>query len=141
MSKAGLNVDPVDASPEMVRLANETLNIGARVATFDDLATKEQYDGIWANFSLLHAKREAFPGHIGQIHKALKPDGLFHIGMKLGGEEKRDRLGRFYTYYKDDELLEFLNAAGFETLSTKTGEEKGLAGDIDPWITVLSKKV
>jgi len=61
--------------------------------------------------------------------------------MKLGGEEKRDRLGRFYTYYKDDELLEFLNAAGFETLSTKTGEEKGLAGDIDPWITVLSKKV
>ncbi|MEM9473061.1 MAG: class I SAM-dependent methyltransferase, partial [Pseudomonadota bacterium] len=32
----GFSVDAVDASPEMVRLANETHNIGARQASFDD---------------------------------------------------------------------------------------------------------
>ncbi|MEM7289841.1 MAG: class I SAM-dependent methyltransferase, partial [Pseudomonadota bacterium] len=55
MRDNGLVVDAIDASSEMVRLANQTHNIGARVAQFEDIDAVGEYDGIWANFSLLHA--------------------------------------------------------------------------------------
>lgn len=80
----GFRPDPVDASIGMVRVANETHELGARVATFDDIKGKEIYDGVWANFSLLHASRKTMAGHLSDIHAALKPGGMFHIGMKTG---------------------------------------------------------
>ena len=141
MRKNGLRVDPVDASPEMVKIANETHNIGARVAKFDDLETKNTYDGVWANFSLLHAKKAEFPGLLNRICSALKPRGYFHIGMKLGDGELRDRLGRFYAYYSESELKALLDDAGFEIVSARTGEGKGLAGDISPFVVILSRKI
>ena len=61
MRQAGLLVDPVDASVEMVKLANRTYGIGARQASFSDIRERDIYHGVWANFSLLHASREKFP--------------------------------------------------------------------------------
>ncbi|MGI9350627.1 MAG: class I SAM-dependent DNA methyltransferase [Rhizobiaceae bacterium] len=141
MRENGLNPDPVDASPEMVKIANKTHNIGARLFLFEDLDSEKSYDGIWANFSLLHARKADFPNHLQRIHRALKPMGLFHIGMKLGEGERRDRLGRFYAYYSQDELQAFLVEAGFEILSSRTGEGKGLAGDVSPFAVILARKI
>ena len=89
MRDHGLRVDPVDASPEMVRLANNTYDIGARIGGFHDLTDPARYDGIWANFSLLHARPDDFPVHLRAIHRALLPGGIFHIGMKLGEGTRR----------------------------------------------------
>ena len=136
----GFSVDPVDASPEMVRLANETHNIGARLASFDDIDGTDAYDGIWANFSLLHAPAEDFPRHLAALHRALKPGGHFHIAMKLGTASARDRLGRHYSYYSQPELSEHLSQAGFVIDETTTGEIMGLAGDIEPWIALRARK-
>ncbi|WP_159809382.1 class I SAM-dependent DNA methyltransferase [Litoreibacter roseus] len=135
---AGHQPDPVDASAEMVNLANRESGLNARQATFDDMSGHALYDGVWANFSLLHVQKSDFPRHLSAVHGALKPGGLFHIGMKLGAGEKRDRLDRFYSYYLEDELLGHLRDAGFAPDQIDKGEEMGLAGDIDPWIMVLS---
>lgn len=140
MRDHGFRVDPVDASPGMVKLANETHDINARLATFDDLGAVEAYDGVWANFSLLHARREQFPGHIGAIHTALKPEGVFHIGMKTGEGERRDHLGRRYCYFSEAELRGVLEASGFTVLAASAGRDKGLAGSVDPWVTLLSRR-
>ncbi|MEO0327480.1 MAG: class I SAM-dependent methyltransferase [Pseudomonadota bacterium] len=136
--KAGFKVDAVDASSEMVNHARQVYEIDARLGTFDELTKENIYDGVWASFSLLHAARKDFQRHLLQIQKSLKPGGSFYIGMKLGNSEKRDRLGRFYSYYEKPELLDYLSAAGFKSYWIKEGEEKGLAGDIAPWIMVLS---
>ncbi len=136
----GFSVDPVDASPEMVRLANETHNIGARLASFDDIDETDAYDGIWANFSLLHAPAADFPRHLGALYRALKPGGHFHIAMKLGTASARDSLGRHYTYYSQSELSDLLTRAGFVIDDTTTGEILGLAGDIEPWIALRAHK-
>lgn len=61
MREHGLRVDPTDASMEMVKLANATYGIAARQAQFKDIDGISIYDGIWANFSLLHATAEDFP--------------------------------------------------------------------------------
>ena len=60
MRDNGLRVDPIDASVGMVSMANEKFDIGARQAYFEDINGTDIYDGIWANFSLLHASAEEF---------------------------------------------------------------------------------
>ena len=140
MAQAGLQVDAWDAAPEMAALARERFGLEVRVATFDALDADAVYDGIYANFSLLHAPRSEMPGHLDRIAKALTAHGLFHMGLKTGVGEKRDSLGRFYAYYEESELAGLLGTAGFEILSRATGTESGLDGVEAPWIVVRARK-
>jgi len=136
----GFQVDAVDASPEMVRLARETHGLEARQALFEDISGNEIYDGVWANFSLLHARREDFATHLANVAAALKTGGILHLGMKIGNGERRDRLGRYYAYYSQAELAGHLDAAGFGVLKTTLGEDRGLAGNLEPWVVMLSRR-
>lgn len=136
----GLDSEAWDASSEMVRIAKELYGLDVKLATFNALTAQAHYDGIWANFSLLHAKKDDFFGHLRQIHKALKPGGLFHIGMKLGEGERRDKIGRFYSYYSKPELLDAIKNAGFKAEWTKEGSEPGLSGEVSPWLMVQAVK-
>jgi len=138
MRDKGLLVDPVDASAEMVRVANETHDIGARQAVFDDINAVDAYDGVWASFSLLHAARADFGRHVEAVYRALRSGGWFFMGMKLGTGEKRDRLGRQYAYYSKEELVDHLITAGFTIEESETGQALGLAGDVEPWIALTA---
>ena len=108
--------------------------------TFDDIDAEAAYDGVWANFSLLHAPRADLPRHLAALHRALRPDGLLHIGMKIGTGEGRDRLGRLYTYVTVDELRALVEEAGFDVLTTDEGDERGLAGTVDPYVTLCARR-
>jgi SAM-dependent methyltransferase len=138
MAKAGLAADAMDAAPEFVTKAAKHPGVKAWQATFDEIKADSIYDGIWANFSLLHARRADFPRHLAALRHALKPGGVFYIGMKLGTGEQRDRLGRFYTYYTQDELERLLQDAGFTVTGVHLGEGKGLEGTVQPWISVAA---
>ena len=138
MAQAGLRVEAVDASAEMVALAAQHPGVTARQGTFDDIAENAAFDGIWANFSLLHAPRDDFPRHLAALHRALKPGGVFHIGMKLGQGEGRDRLGRHYAYYGEDELKILLRDAGFTVTGHRLGSGSGLDGSVSDWIVVAA---
>jgi len=129
---AGLRPDPVDAAPAM----NGRYAVGARLGTFDDIDASAGYEGVWANFSLLHAPRADLPRHLAALHRALVPGGLLHLGMKTGTGEGRDRLDRFYTYVARHELLGLLDAAGFDVIAEREGADPGLAGPVEPWIVV-----
>ena len=139
MIKLGLRVDPVDASGQMVLAANEVYAVGARQACFEDIAAENYYDGVWASFSLLHAAAEDFEPILQALALALKDNGYLCLGMKLGKGVHRDKLGRLYTYYSEPELEACLEGAGFKRQKCWKGESKGLAGDIDPWIVILSQ--
>ena len=100
----------------------------------------DTYDGVWANFSLLHASKSDFPHHIEAIYRALKPEGLFFIALKTGDGEKRDTLGRFYAYYQQEELTSILNGAGFKTDHIISGASRGMEGTVEPWIGIYAHK-
>lgn len=138
---AGHHVDAVDGSAAMVEAANATFDLGARQMLFSELDTSDAYHAVWANFSLLHASKEDFARHLEAIHRALVTGGLLHLGMKLGTGADRDGLGRFYSYYSVDEMEQYLDRAGFSVEQTRTGEGAGLAGQIDPFVIVLARRV
>ena len=88
----------------------------------------------------LHAPAEAFPRHLAALHRALKPGGCLHIAMKLGRGAVRDRLGRHYSYFSQPELTDHLARAGFVIEDETTGEARGLAGDVEPWIALRARQ-
>ncbi|WP_300515794.1 class I SAM-dependent methyltransferase [Aliiroseovarius sp.] len=137
MAAHGLSVAATDASVEMVALARAQ-GVAAQVAVFAALTEQAQYDGVWANFSLLHMAKSDLPDVLARIHAALVPNGLFHIGMKLGTGEHRDTIGRFYAHYSEDELLQHLTTAGFTPDHVEHGEGTGLDGSLSRWILVQS---
>lgn len=140
MRDAGFVPDPVDASPGLIALANKAHDIGARFLTFDALDMVAAYDGVWANFSLLHAPYADLPRHFAAIATALRRGGVFHIAMKTGEGEARDRLERKYTYVSVAGLEALLRAAGFDVLAVEEGTERGAAGTVDPFVVMRARK-
>ncbi|MEM8773571.1 MAG: class I SAM-dependent methyltransferase [Pseudomonadota bacterium] len=140
MARNGLKVTATDATPEMVEMAAKYEGVDARCATFDDVKETATYDGVWANFSLLHASRADLPRYISALSQALRATGVLHIAMKTGTGEKRDSLGRFYTYVTQNELEGLLKDAGCTPFFEKTGEERGLDGTMAPWIAIWARK-
>ena len=136
MAEAGLHVTALDAVAEMVALIPEHTHITPLHGDFGTPFGTDTFDGIWANFSLLHAPRDALPRHLSALHTALKPKGLFHIGMKLGDNTKRDTIGRLYTYVTQDELTQILSDAGFNLTAHHLGCDKGLDGTYADWIVL-----
>lgn len=138
MQAAGLVAEAIDASEKMVELAKSTHGLNVKQATFDDMDEKARYDGLWANFSLLHAPNSSMPKHLQAAHTALKKGGYFHIGMKLGTGEKRDKLARMYTYYEEVELKSLIENAGFTIATCRTDAMEGMAGNVEPFIIITA---
>lgn len=137
---AGFKPDPVDASQGMIDLANETYQIDARMLTFDDVKMVDTYDGIWANFSLLHAPRANFPGIFLALATALHKNGILHVALKTGAGEARDNIDRLYTYLTVTELHDLLTTAGFAVMAIVEGHEVGCAGTDDPFVAIRARK-
>ncbi|UWQ91011.1 methyltransferase domain-containing protein [Aliisedimentitalea scapharcae] len=136
MARAGLTVTATDASAEMVAMADQHPGVRAHQASFEQISGDGIYDGVWANFSLLHAPRANMPDHLSALHSALKPGGMLHIGLKTGTGEKRDAIGRLYTYYTQDELDGLLQTAGFTPVDHAFGAGVGLDGAVADWMVV-----
>lgn len=139
MQQRGFDVAAWDAAPDFVDMARAK-GIDAYLRTFDDLNETAAYDAIWASFSLLHARKADHRAHIANMARALRPGGWLYLGMKLGEGEARDALGRFYSYVTRDELEELVRDAGCTPVHCSEGEGEGLAGTVDAFILLTSRR-
>jgi SAM-dependent methyltransferase len=135
----GLIVDAIDASEEMIALAQKHQGVNAKVATFDDVEHTDEYDGIWANFSLLHLEKSALPDTLKRLNVASKTNALLHVGLKIGEGSRIDHLGRFYSYYSVDEIKYALSSAGFAPFHEQLGSGKGMSGLDEPWVIIWAR--
>ena len=139
MMSHGHSVDAIDATPAFVHAA-QARGVPARLATFDDISADTIYDGVWASFSLLHATRADVPRHIDTLAQALRPGGIFFLGMKTGAGDTRDDLGRRYAYFTERELTDMLMDTGLIVTQTAADVGKGLSGTLDPYVLILARK-
>ena len=71
----GFQVDAMDASVEMVKLASQFTGLPVKQQTLESITDIERYDGIWACASLLHLPEALLPKVFTQFEAALKPMG------------------------------------------------------------------
>ncbi len=85
--RAGLDVDALDASAEMARLARE--HTGLPVAHMDvlDLVPRGDYDGVWAMASLIHLDTDMLPGALRLLGLCLRPKGALLASFRHGQNE------------------------------------------------------
>ena len=134
----GFKVHAFDASEKMIEIASMETRVNWWVGDFKSFHATTLYDGIWANFSLLHAPKKEITPLIQTIFKSLQPNGLFSLGLKLGIGEKRDKMGRKYSYFEEQEIRNILSNEGFCHISHYLGEATGLDGESANFIIIIS---
>jgi SAM-dependent methyltransferase len=125
MLTRGFAVRATDGSPEMAEIASRRLNHPVEAMMFHQLDAREAYDGVWASACLLHVPRDELAGILARIHRSLKPDGLFYASYKVGHDDGRDSLGRYYNY-PSPEWLEttYASAGAWTPVKSDTSEIK-----------------
>lgn len=127
LSDRGLTIYAIDASKEMVKEAKK-IAPKALVSQMDMRKLdfpKNYFDGVWANFSLLHLKKKELPKVVSDIYQILKNEGILFIGLKEGTREQWEKeeldknLRMFYSYYQKGELVDKVGEAGFKIISAK----------------------
>lgn len=136
----GFAVDATDATPAMVAKANERFGVGARVMAFDDLESEAAYDAVWAHASLLHCPRAALPGVFTRIHRALRPGGWHFANFKLGSDEGRDGLGRFYNFPDAPWLEAQYSASGLHIVEAHQYLGGGFDNVERDWIDLIVRR-
>lgn len=86
----------------------------------------EFFDGIWAIASLLHLPKKDIPLCLNECNRVLKKQGTIFVAIKQGeGEEYKSDLRydqeaiKFYSYFNQQEMTEYLNNSGFEIINTE----------------------
>jgi SAM-dependent methyltransferase len=96
-------------------------------------------DGVWANASLLHLRRDDAGRALAEARRVLRANGVLYVSVKMGvgaaTETARYGLPRFFQYWSDDELDAELSARGFHVIAASTD-----AGTRDAWLTRLTRR-
>ena len=141
MLDRGFDVVATDGSPELAAEAERLLGRQVRIMLFEDLDAVSEYDGIYANASLLHAPRTALSGILGRIHGAMRRDALFWASYKAGDAEGHDSFGRYYNYLDEDALRHhYGEAAPWQSLDITSWDGSGYDGLPTKWLAVTARK-
>jgi len=92
----GLEVEALDASPDMARLASDYLGIPVTVGMAQELERVGAFHGIWACASALHVPWGELPDVFRRLARALVPGGALYLSFRWG-EGEREEDGRHFT--------------------------------------------
>lgn len=94
----GCQVEAIDGSIELCKLASRYTGIQVRHMLFQELFAVSEYDGIWACSSILHLTRDELLEVMRKMVTALKPGGIIYTSFKYG-TFSGERNGRFFYGY------------------------------------------
>lgn len=137
----GYQVEAVDGSKELCKLASEYTGIRVKNMFFDELSEVERYDGIWACSSILHLSIEDLTKVMEKMAIALKINGVIYTSFKYGifsGE----RNGRYFTDMTEETFAYFMNE-----IKNLNVEEQWITSDVRPgrgkerWLNLILRKI
>lgn len=119
LQEAGKHVVCLDASEVMVRISSER-GFKSVVGSFDALPFENgSFDAAWVYTSLLHTPKNSIGAPLAEIHRVLKPSGIFALGL-IEGDTETYKLSsgvqspRLFSLYRKEEVIELCNKYGFE---------------------------
>lgn len=134
------NVDAIDGSIELCKIASEYTNIKVCHMYFNELSIVNKYDGIWACSSILHLSLDDLVDVFKRMSKALKDEGIIYTSFKYG-DFSGERNGRFFTDMTEDSFANLI--ANVENLKV---EEQWITADVRPqrgnekWLNLILRK-
>lgn len=134
------NVDAIDGSIELCKIASEYTNIKVRHMYFNELSIVNKYDGIWACSFILHLSLDDLVDVFKRMSKALKDEGIIYTSFKYG-DFSGERNGRYFTDMTEDSFAKLI--ANVENLKV---EEQWITADVRPqrgnekWLNLILRK-
>jgi protein-L-isoaspartate O-methyltransferase len=138
--RLGFEVTAIEAAGALAALARRHTGLPIQVMTFDQVAWREAFDGVWACASLLHVPRAGLPGTVRRLRDALVAGGVLWMSFKYGSKE-REAGGRRFTDM-DEASGETLVAdvGGLELIGRSvSGDVRGDRAD-ERWLTLICRR-
>ena len=124
----GYFVTAFDASIKLLGAIEKHKNLEKIVSDFLNFKSENIFDGIWASFSLQHLPKRDFKPALKLLNNSLSKTGFFYIGIHEGNKEIRDNLGRYYSYYCENEISEIIQSLNLKILSLDKFESNSFDG-------------
>lgn len=125
LKDAGKEVVCLDASEEMIKLSRER-GLESVLGSFEKLPFLDNsFDGVWAYTSLLHIPKPEMGAALREMHRVLKPQGYFALGLIEGDTEEYKlssgvSLPRLFSFYQKEEVEKLCKDAGVELVHFET---------------------
>lgn len=136
----GYQVEAVDGSAELCKLASQYTGVNVENLFFHELAEVERYDGIWACSSILHLPSEELADVMQKMVIALKHNGIIYTSFKYG-TFAGERNGRYFTDMTEETFEDFL-----KQVNNVKVEEQWITSDVRPgrseerWLNLILQK-
>lgn len=133
-------VEAIDGSAELCRLASEFTGIEVKHMYFQELSEVEKYDGIWACSSILHLNHADLEDVMKKMALAVKVNGIIYTSFKYG-TFSGERNGRYFTDMTEETFDELL-----QKISGLEIEEQWITSDVRPgrgeekWLNLILRK-
>ena len=138
-SDMGHDAVGLDEAKELLRLAEERLEIRTIAADMSSWKASAPYDGIWCCASLIHLNEEEKERFFRNLDQNLKTGGVIYISVREGIETGTDSEGVYTSNCTEEELRRYLEDAGCEILETKVTEDAMGRGGVK-WLNVIARK-
>ena len=136
-TRKGYKVLAVDGCAEYCEHTRRRAGCEVRQMLFGELDYTNAFDGVWACASLLHVGKDALPGVLRLIRRALKKHGVFYASFKYG-ETEREKNGRLFSDFTEESLRALLDeAGGFRTVKLWTTADARPERAEERWVNVL----
>lgn len=136
----GYDVEAVDGSFELCKLASGYTGVEVKHMLFWDLEEVEKYDGIWACSSILHLPVDELAVVMGKMAAALKDGGIIYTSFKYG-TFAGVRNGRYFTDMTEEAFANLI-----EKVEKIAIEEQWISTDVRPgrgdekWLNLILRK-
>ena len=136
----GYEVTAMDASIGMVELASQRLGRPVLHLRHEDIAFNREFDGVWANATLLHVPQTSLPDVLARYRTALVPDGVMFASFKLGTGEviASDRLFANQDAASFREVL--ANVPGLDLIEIWPSFDRRPGREHEQWLNVLVQR-
>ncbi len=135
----GHKVTAFDASPTMVERARTVTGLPVRLLRFQDVDFVCEFDGVWANASLLHVPKALILNALRPLVRALKPGGVFYASFRFGDQETYQD-GRLFNNYNEEGFRAVAaQLAGVEILNMQISQDTRPEKREMIWLNVIMK--
>ena len=137
----GFDVTAFDGSGEMVRMASAHTGLEVLQLTFDEVAWREAFEGIWANASLLHVSRDNLVSVMRKLRDALVIGGVWELSFKPGSGEGI-AFERWFTNLSEADVPALIADVGrLEILAVTSSFDVRPGKSNEGWTNILVKRI